>query len=345
MLVGMRSKSDETWLYFTATPLHYLAARQVAALAPDVRHILLLTRPAVASVVEPGIWDAVREAPWPRFAPLPGAFGRLRRLLANLEDVGALVGPAQRLVIHSPVFDTEAVNYFLAALRRLCGPEDLRARILPDGLLNLHRHPLGRFQRLAQCLRKVRRLASPLLDYTCFSGDRTGSDAPFVDRIYTFAGFPHSYDPAKVQTLPPFPVEAQAFEDAALVVAQPLVHHGMLSPSEVEALGLEIEAWAKAQGIGRVRYKAHPRDTTNELRRPGYEDLVLDEPLECHLARTRYRAVLGVYSTALFTARQIGGPSLPILSFGMDRVRFRRAQTRQDVLELMDALDIRRQEA
>src|SRR6185295_14028662 len=116
-----------------------------------------------------------------RFDPLPGLFGRLRRTLANLREVAAAVGPVNSLHLHSPVYDTEAINYFLCALPKLTGAREWRARILPDGLLNLQRHPLNAIKRMGQGLRALRRLASPLLRYTPFSGDRIGADAPFVD--------------------------------------------------------------------------------------------------------------------------------------------------------------------
>ena len=168
-------------LFFVASPLHYLAARCVARhFETDSRCILVCYRDRVSKLVQPGEWEQVIYAPWPRFDPLPGRFGSHRRLLDNLHRVAAAVGPVDELRLHSPVFDTEAVNYFLRGLKRLCSARHMRARILPDGLLNIQRYPLSRAKRITQHFRRLRRLISPELDYWCFSGDRIGSDAPFV---------------------------------------------------------------------------------------------------------------------------------------------------------------------
>lgn len=79
----------------------------------------------------------------------------------------------------------------------------MKARILPDGIISIHRYPLSITKRLAQYARKLRRLIAPELDYWCFSGDRIGSDAPFCDRIYVIPGLPHNYPADKVVVLPP----------------------------------------------------------------------------------------------------------------------------------------------
>lgn len=331
-------------LYFVASPLQYLAARQIAErFEPDARQILVYYKHGVAPVVRAEEWDATAYMPWPRFEPLPGPFGRLRRLRKNLCDIADLIGDADEIHLHSAVFDTEAINYFVRGLPRLTGATSLRARILPDGLINIRRYPLPLSKRLAQCLRKLRRLIAPELDYTCFSGDRIGSDAPFVDRIYTLPLIPHQYPPGKVAELPPL-VECNPDLDTdnrrALVVGQPLSGAGLMSEAQVEAVGREIEAWLKAHGIEEVHYKAHPKDPRRELLRPSYEILELDEPLESYMARHAYAYVLGVRSTVLFLARKIYGPETSIIAFGLDRVRFKSAEERRDMLDLMHHLKI-----
>ena len=83
-------------LFFVASPLHYLAARTVARhFEADSRCIVVPYRPGARQFVRKEDWDAVAYAPWPRFDPLPGAFGRHRRLLANLKDVALSLLPAR----------------------------------------------------------------------------------------------------------------------------------------------------------------------------------------------------------------------------------------------------------
>lgn len=333
-------------VYFVASPLHYLAARRVALdHEAGSRQVLVCYRPALQAMVRHEDWDAVVMMPWPRFDPLPGLFGRLRRTLANLREVAAAVGPADELVLHSPVYDTEAINYFLHALPRLTGARAREARILPDGLLNLSRHPLNAARRLAQRLRLLRRLAHPLLRYTTFSGDRIGSDAPFVDRIYVLDGFPHPYDPAKVQVLAPLVQAATPVSSAvplrALVVGQPLVAVGLLTEPERAALAARIDAWLAGLGVAEVHYKAHPRESgPGELCCARYTRLAIDEPLEAYLAREPYPVIAGCCSTALYTARQIGGAGTRIAAFGVRQVRFKAPDARDNALALMRQLGI-----
>jgi hypothetical protein len=258
--------------------------------------------------------------------------------------VAAAVGPADTLHLHSPVYDTEAINYFLRALPKLTGARQWRARILPDGLLNLQRHPLNMAKRLAQHLRGLRRLADPLLRYTPFSGDRIGADAPFVDRIYVLDGFPHPYDPAKVTQLAPLVqgVSGAATPPRALVVGQPLVAVGLLSEAERAILSERVDEWLASLGFTQVHYKAHPRESGSGggLNRPRYKALTIDEPLETYLAREPYAVVVGCCSTALYTARQIGGAGTRIAAFGAERVRFKTPDARDNALSLMRQLGI-----
>ncbi len=341
-----------TAVFFVASPLHYLAARRVALdHERDSRHVLVCYNRVIEPVIREDDWDAVVYIPWPRLEPLPGLFGRHRRLLENLRRVADAIGPVDTLVLHSPVFDTEAINYFLRALPRMTGAAAMQARILPDGLLNVQRYPLSRVKRIAQRFRTLRRLASPALQYWHFSGDRIGSDAPFVDRIYVLRGFPHRYDPLRTVTLgslaelaEPLPAKA-ATDDAeqagALVVGQPLVGFGLMSEADRASTSKEIADWLAKECPGPVDYKAHPREgDRHELRESGYRVLEIDEPLESYLAHRRYRVVVGCCSTALFVARQIYGPAARIAAFGVNRVHFKGAGKRENTLALMRELSI-----
>jgi len=334
-------------LYFVATPLHYLAARRVAlSFEADARQVLVWYRPNVERVVRAADWDAASYMPWPRFEPLPGWFGRHRRLRENIRRVAQLVGRCERLHIHSPVFDTESINYFLRALPAACGASTMHARILPDGLGSMVRQPLGPARRLAQRLRRLRRLVAPELDFWVYDGDRTGADAPFCDRVYVLHGFPHPYPVHKTVSLPPL-ADAQAARPReagaaprALVVGQPLEGIGQLDAEQVAALTHEIHDWLAQQGITEILYKAHPRDPRHELRHRSDRLLEIDEPLEAWMSREPCDAVVGVHSTALLMARQIYGPSTQVVGFGWDRVRFRSVGAKQDALAAFQAAGV-----
>ncbi|MBN9698578.1 MAG: hypothetical protein J0L85_22545 [Zoogloea sp.] len=324
-------------VYFVASPLQYLAARRIAEnFEAGARQVLVWYKPGVTPIVRQEDWDAATYMPWPRWEPLPGLFGRLRRQRENIRLVAGLVGPCDTVHIHSAVFDTEAINYFLRALPKACGARRMHARILPDGIISIRRYPLSAVKRLAQYVRKLRRLLAPELDYWCFSGDRIGSDAPFCDRIYVIPGLPHEYPLGKAVVLPPLVTPRAGSRAAsgglrtALVIGQPLVGAGLMKAADRDAVGQAIHAWLAAKGIGRVFYKGHPKDPEQELNRPDYTVVTLDEPLEVHLANTPYDAVVGVRSSALLFARQTAPASTLVVAFGWDRVRFKsEAERRQ----------------
>lgn len=324
-------------LYFVASPLQYLAARQIAQRhEPGARQVLIWYKKGLAAIVQPADWDACAYMPWPRWEPLPGPMGRHRRLRANIRLVTGLVGRCDALIIHSAVFDTEAINYFLRALPKAAGAATMRARILPDGIISIRRYPLSLSKRLIQYTRKPRRLLAPELDYWCFKGDRIGSDAPFCDRIYVLPGLPHEYPASKVVTLAPLVATAPGNPSGpplrrALVIGQPMVGAGLMSAGDRDAVTLEIAAWLTKQGFDEVHYKGHPKDPAQELCTPHYKVLQLDAPIELWMSQQPYQAVVGTRSTALLFAAQLYGQQAQVCAFGWDRIRFKSAQEARDM--------------
>lgn len=336
-------------LYFVASPLQYLAARQIAQHhETDARQVLVWYQPGITSLVQPDDWDASAYMPWPRWNPLPGWFGRHRRLRANIRLVADLVGPCDEAHIHSAVFDTEAINYFLHALPPAVGARVMKARILPDGLISIRRYPLSMVKRLLQCLRKLRRVVAPELNYWCFAGDRIGSDAPFCDRIYVLPGLPHVYPADKVVTLPPLVESATSASDAnttkrALVIGQPMVGAGLMTSEHRDQVTHEIENWLKTEGYEVVHYKGHPKDPNNELCSTAFEVLNLKEPVELWMSRHRYDAVIGTRSTALLFAAQLYGAGTQVLAFGWDRTRFKSDTEKRDMVRAFEQSGVKLQ--
>jgi hypothetical protein len=336
-------------LYFVASPLQYLAAQAIAhGIENGGRHVLVYYKAGVAPIVVHDDWDAVFCMPWPRFNPQPGRFGRLRRLLENIEVISGLVGSCDILNIHSAVFDTEAINYFLRALPKACGATQMRARILPDGLINIRRYPLNPLDWALQYLRKFRRLADARLDYWCFSGDRIGSEAPFCDRIYVIAGLPHDYPADKVMVLPPLFAPNKATQVAgpkrALVIGQPLVGAGLMSRADLDEVSREIRDWLSSNGYEKIDYKGHPKDPNNELLCANYTLLDLHEPIETWMSKTRYDAVVGVRSSVLLFARQMYPPDVQVAAFGWDRIKFKSAAECADIQRALHLLGVERVE-
>lgn len=333
-------------VYFVASPLQYLAAQRIAReYEAGARQVLIWYKRGVDQVVRAAQWDAASYMAWPRWEPLPGPAGGLRRLRDNIRQVARLAGPCEALHIHSAVFDTEAINYFLRALPAACGARRMRARILPDGILSTRRYPLSPAKAVLQHLRKLRRLVAPELNYWTFTGDRIGSDAPFCDRIYVLPGLPHGYPAEKVAVLPPLVDGAPGLEGGpaprrALVIGQPLVGAGLMRTEDLPAVTAEIRAWIAAQGIEEIDYKPHPKDANRELCHPDYRVISPDEPLETYMSREPYSVVVGVRSSALLFARQIFGTETRVAALGLDRVRFKDTEERQSMLATFRTLGI-----
>jgi Alpha-2,8-polysialyltransferase (POLYST) len=322
-------------VYFVASPLQLMVAEQLARThEAGARQVLVWYQPGVGPCVRAQDWDASVYMPWPRLQPLPGPWGRLRRARANIKLVADRVGRCEVLHLHSAVFDTEAINYFLRALPRLCGAHTMHARILPDGLISIRRYPLNAAKRLIQQFRRLRRLIAPELDYWPFAGDRIGSDAPFCDRIYVVPGLPHEYPPHKVVTLQPLlsaPPAAAIGARRALVIDQKLVESGRVSAADMGLIGATLRRWLAEQGITQVVYKPHPKDTRRDLWREG--DAVVDssEPLERWMAHEHFDAVAGIRSTGLLFARQLYDAQTVVAGFGWERVAFKSDAERADM--------------
>ena len=324
-------------IFLIYSPLHYLAAESVAVhFEPGARNYLFYLKHEFKDLAHPSKWDGVNFLPWPRFYPKKGFFGGMRRAGDNLRLVGALCAGATTIRLHTPVIDTEAVNYLINFLRGAFPGAAFSVRIIPDGLLNIRRHPLGRLKRMLQYLKKLKRVFCPELDYYTFSGDRIGSDDAIVDRIYLLPRFPHQYDPGKVAELPALvPPAAGGHEGArvprALVVGQPLVDFKRMTTADVELVTQGMRRFIGDCGISEIDYKAHPKDSRRELDSSGYRDLKITCPLEIHLSRHSYDLVIGVYSTALLTAKMVLPESSRVVAYGMNRMQFRGDSERGDL--------------
>jgi hypothetical protein len=170
--------SDRVAVYFVASPLQYLAARRIAeAHEAGARQVLVWYKPGVTPIVREADWDAAGTCPGRAGSPCRGPSGACAGSVPTSAWWPAW-SAAATLHIHSAVFDTEAINYFLRALPAGCGATQMRARILPDGLISIRRYPLSAAKRLAQYARKLRRLIAPELDYWCFPATASAPTRP-----------------------------------------------------------------------------------------------------------------------------------------------------------------------
>lgn len=321
-------------LFMVYSPLHCLCAEQIVRhFEPSARNVVFYLKPGFASLLDSSLWEGIHYLPWPRLDPLPGPLGRLRQARKNLDLVANECRGAEIIRLHTTVIDSEAINYHINHLRASFPTADFSVRLFPDGVLNVQRHPLGLLGELFHYTRLLRRLASPALHYYTFRGDRTGSDAAIVDRIYILHRFPHEYPAGKIVELPPFRQATAASSlgqtKRVLVLGQPVVAFRRMTAETMHTVTDELAAFIAAAGFTDVWYKAHPRDTQREFAAPGYRDLTMSVSLEQHLVEEHYDMVVGIYSTGLLTARMILPDTVRVVAYGMNRIRFRSRKERE----------------
>lgn len=336
-------------IFLIYSPLHYLAAESVAEhFGQNARNYLFFLKAEFKEMVDVSRWDSTEFLPWPRFYPDKGIFGRLRRTRKNLDIVATVCQGAREIRLHTPVIDTEAVNYLINHLRKMNPDALVCVRLIPDGLLNVQRHPLGRFKEALQYVKKLRRLVYPSLNYYTFRGDRTGSDAEIVDRIYVLPGLPHEYDSSRTMEISLFKgdtcqnlkTNSSVEGKRALVIGQPLRAYKRFSDRDVRAVTSGIRTFIGACGIKTIYFKSHPRDPDNDLASQDYKELTIGVPLELYLSSASFDLVIGVYSTALVTARIILPQSCRVIAYATNSMKYRSAKEKTNILSTFKSLGI-----
>lgn len=333
-------------IFLIYSPLHYLASERIVE---NFEHYacnsLFYLKEEFRELPITSKWDSVDFLPWPRLYPEKGIFGKLQRTQKNLDMVAGVCKGAQEIRLHSPVIDTEAVNYFINHLRTTYPNAHVCVRLIPDGLLNVQRHPLSRFKEALQYCKKLRRLICPRLNYYTFQGDRTGSDTSIVDRIYVLPAFPHEYDQTKTVELPLVKHPLKAMEAAstrkqALVLGQPLTAYQRYSTENMHSVTLGIRTFITSCGIDYTEYKTHPRDHNKELSHPDYKELLINTPLELYLASNSFDLIIGVYSTALVTARLILPKTCRVVAYGTNLMKYRSNKEKTNILSIFKSTGV-----
>ena len=344
---AMKINTSTVNLFIVYSPLHCLCAEQIAlSFENNAKNILFYLKPEFESLLNITTWDSITYLPWPRFDPMPGFFGRIRQTKKNLYTVAKFCQGAQRIVLHTTVIDTEAINYYINFLRKKFPSAEFNIRLFPDGLMNIRRHPISLFKELLQYTRLIRRIIYPEIHYYRFKGDRTGSDDLLVDKIYVLSNFPHQYNSSKVTYMPKFEslngigYDSILVQKRALVIGQPLIAYRRMTKEQVKIITKGIYDYLQACGIEDIFYKSHPRDNTREYALDGYKELILSKPLEQHLAEHPYGIVIGVCSTGLLTGRMILPNWCRVISYGINMMIFNNIKEKKELISIFNQLEV-----
>jgi len=241
----------------------------------------------------------------------------------------------------SATYDNEAVNYFINYLRK--NSINSSFSLIPDGALNLIRYPQSLISRILKILRIFRLLYSRNLRYTFYSGDRLGADADFVESIYVIPGLKTEYHEKKVIQLKPFfstKITKTKQEKRALIIGQPLTGYKLIDRQRLMNISGEIKEWSRAHNIEEVFYKTHPKDKEENLFEEGYKLLSGEVLVEKFLSNNYFDYVVGVHSSVLIFAKQLYGNQTEVISFGIDRLKFKNPNLRMKLYNLYNELGI-----
>jgi len=331
-------KAKKEALFFIASPLHLICAEAiVSTLRTETTCRLFYLKPDLESIIKHKNWSSVDYLPWPRHFPLPGLFGRYRRIIENAKTVENKCKEATDISLYMPVIDSEAYNYNICISRQILHGRDPDVNLIPDGLLNIKRHSQGKTREYSKYFRKLRKIFTPWLDYYIYKGDRTGADASIVKKIYTLPNTPHEYDTNKAHEIS-FPKEQQntllSNTNKALIIGQPLTSYNILTKDNLNYLTEALNNFLIGNDITETDYKAHPRDKINELYTPNYNKISPDEPLETYLIKNPYKIIISIYSTALFLSRILSSTNSRCVSFGIDLVDLTSNEEKTELINL-----------
>ena len=327
-------------IFFVSSPLQVLAAQCIAENIESNRDLILVFyKKNLDNVVKKNIWSKQIYMPWPRHEPEKGLFGVHKRLIKNLTLIESLIGECKSIYIYSAVYDTEAINYFVSFFQKKVGDTNFSARILPDGVISTVRYPLTFFKRILRKTRDFRSLVDKKLVYSHFSGDRIGSDAKFIDKIFVLNGFPHQYRKDKVVILPPLlktkiKQNGVKYKTRALIIGQPLQGFKLMSINNINLATNVIMQWLTEEKISDFFYKKHPKDKQSTFYNEKYHILSDSISIEEHLAENHYDYIVGVNSTVLFFAKQICSDNSRVLSFGINKINFRTNKEKKNLMKL-----------
>ena len=102
----------------------------------------------------------------------------------------------------------------------------------------------------------------------------------------------------------------------------------------------EIREWSFAHDIEDIFYKTHPKDKEENLFEEGYKLLSEEVLIENFLSDNYFDYVIGVHSSVLIFAKQLYGNQTEVISFGLDKLKFKNQSLKIKFYNLYNELGI-----
>ena len=102
----------------------------------------------------------------------------------------------------------------------------------------------------------------------------------------------------------------------------------------------EIREWSFTHDIDEVFYKPHPKDKEENLFEEGYKLLSGEVLIENFLSNNYFDYVIGVHSSVLIFAKQLYGNQTEVISFGLDKLKFKNQSLKIKLYNLYNELGI-----
>ena len=289
----------------------------------DGEHHLITFTPRIQETWDLYHWHSKTLLPWSHKQGFCKKYLHIRsRIHQILKHFTEICEGADEIYVHAYQIYSERTNYIINHIRKNFSTAKFRFRLIPDGTLNMQIRPSGGIRRIPQFINKLKWLHDTSINYYTYKGDRLGSEAEIVDRIYLPRGFPNEYDESRV-----YPINIKGKKllvserKRVLVAGTALIQVGMCDKKHMDLCATKIKNIIDGLGFFEVFYKPHHKETEDNLNlfHDSYKYLNTKNGIERIILEGNFECIISVCSTSLITSKLIY-PDLNVISVGQDLI-------------------------
>jgi len=335
-------------IFVVATALQYICAEKIVERfenAPNKKNFLFLIKPGLVGFVEHDKWELVEENLPPRYCGEKGFWGKYKIVENNLDKVlGCCDDNFNNIVLHAAqISSLEETNFLINGIRKDFPKSKFCVRILPDGIQNICRYKKNILNQYKKLYKKFIKLFFPKLNYYPIFGDKIGTDSKIVELIYILPNFPHEYESSRVRVVPllgDVSNSSRGSSGKALVIGQPLQSLGLVGEEGKSLIERSIASIVSAYSIDNILYKKHPKEEPCDRVFQNCKLLDIEIPLEKYFLENHFDLIVGVCSTALYTARTMFNDKTRVVSVGLNKLIFKESFKDKKIYDLYRSLNI-----